>query len=235
MPWPCASHSAMTTPAAPVSSWLSATRTARAWAPTTSRHPAPPGSSPLPPTSTPAPTTAPWPRRWPRWLSRPGAVLPGADPADPPQVGLLPREPIGDRLANAVRHCSSARPLPIDDSDDPSGTCRPGACRHRDPVTAGRPRGVMPTDIVDKGRASLFGLGLRDTNREEEALMSHSRAKLTPEGRLLVVQRVTEHRWTPAQTAEAMGVSRATVYKWLHRYREEGEAGLQDRSSRPHR
>src|SRR5680860_1676290 len=110
--------------AAPVSSWLSATRTARAWAPTTSRHPAPPGSSPLPPTSTPAPTTAPWPRRWPRWLSRPGAVLPGADPADPPQVGLLPREPIGDRLANAVRHCSSARPLPIDDSDDPSGTCR---------------------------------------------------------------------------------------------------------------
>src|SRR5680860_760607 len=137
--------------AAPVSSWLSATRTARAWAPTTSRHPAPPGSSPLPPTSTPAPTTAPWPRRWPRWLSRPGAVLPGADPADPPQVGLLPREPIGDRLANAVRHCSSARPLPIDDSDDPSGTCRPGACRHRDPVTAGRPLGVMPTDIVDKG------------------------------------------------------------------------------------
>jgi len=93
----------------------------------------------------------------------------------------------------------------------------------------------MPTDIVNKGRASLFGLGLRDTNREEEALTSHPGAKLTPEGRLLVVQRVTEHRWTPAQTAEAMGVSRATVYKWLHRYREEGEAGLQDRSSRPHR
>ena len=32
-----------------------------------------------------------------------------------------------------------------------------------------------------------------------------------------------------------MGVSRATVYKWLRRFREEGVAGLEDRSSRPHR
>jgi len=40
----------------------------------------------------------------------------------------------------------------------------------------------MPKDIVDKGRASLFGLGLRSSNREEEALMSHPRAKLTPSG-----------------------------------------------------
>src|SRR5660397_34907 len=84
-------------------------------------------------------------------------------------------------------------------------------------------------------RASSSRLVSRNPNPNREALMSHSRAKLSPEGRLLVVQRVTEHRWTPAQTAEAMGVSRATVYKWLHRYREEGEAGLQDRSSRPHR
>ena len=65
--------------------------------------------------------------------------------------------------------------------------------------------------------------------------MSHPKAKLTPQGRLLVVQRATEHRRTPSQTAEAVGISRATVYKWLHRYREEGEGGLQDRSSRPRR
>jgi transposase InsO family protein len=32
-----------------------------------------------------------------------------------------------------------------------------------------------------------------------------------------------------------MGVSRATAYKWLARYRAEGVAGLVDRSSRPHR
>jgi transposase len=31
------------------------------------------------------------------------------------------------------------------------------------------------------------------------------------------------------------GISRKTGYKWLKRYREEGEAGLADRSRRPHR
>jgi len=84
----------------------------------------------------------------------------------------------------------------------------------------------MPTDIVDKGRASLFGLGLPSSNREEEALTSHPGAKLTPEGRLLVVTRVVEFGWTPAQTAAGVGVSRATAYKWLRRFREEGQAGF---------
>ena len=32
-----------------------------------------------------------------------------------------------------------------------------------------------------------------------------------------------------------MGLSRGTVAKWWHRYRAEGEPGLADRSSRPHR
>jgi transposase InsO family protein len=32
-----------------------------------------------------------------------------------------------------------------------------------------------------------------------------------------------------------MGVSRATAYKWVRRFRDEGVAGLADRSSRPHR
>jgi transposase InsO family protein len=35
--------------------------------------------------------------------------------------------------------------------------------------------------------------------------------------------------------AEQLGISRATAYKWVRRYRAEGEAGLLDRSSRPHR
>ena len=35
--------------------------------------------------------------------------------------------------------------------------------------------------------------------------------------------------------ASQMGLSRGTVAKWWHRYRAEGEAGLADRSSRPHR
>lgn len=65
--------------------------------------------------------------------------------------------------------------------------------------------------------------------------MSHAKAKLTPLGRLLLVERVFLLGWSPAQTAESAGVSRATVYKWLRRYRTEGVAGLRDRTSRPHR
>ncbi len=63
---------------------------------------------------------------------------------------------------------------------------------------------------------------------------SHRRARLTIEGRRLLVHRVQDLGWPAARAAEAMGVSRATAYKWLRRYREEGEAGLADRSSRPH-
>jgi transposase len=64
--------------------------------------------------------------------------------------------------------------------------------------------------------------------------LSHANAKLTPAGRLLIIQRLAEG-WTQAQVAEAQGVSRSTVAKWAKHYREEGEAGLRDRSSRPRR
>jgi transposase-like protein len=65
--------------------------------------------------------------------------------------------------------------------------------------------------------------------------MAHRNARLTEFGRLLLVQRITELGWPPAQAAESLGVSRATAYKWLRRYRSEGSAGLADRSSRPRR
>ena len=63
--------------------------------------------------------------------------------------------------------------------------------------------------------------------------MAHPRARLTPLGRRLLVDRVLELGWTPAAAADAAGVSRATCYKWVRRFREEGDAGLVDRSSRP--
>jgi transposase len=63
--------------------------------------------------------------------------------------------------------------------------------------------------------------------------MAHANARLTQFGRLLLVQRILELGWPPAQAAESLGVSRATAYKWLGRYRAEGAAGLADRSSRP--
>lgn len=64
---------------------------------------------------------------------------------------------------------------------------------------------------------------------------SHKHARLTAIGRALLVRRVTEEGWTVSAAAGAAGVSCRTGYKWLARYREEGPAGLVDRSSRPHR
>lgn len=65
--------------------------------------------------------------------------------------------------------------------------------------------------------------------------MAHRRARLTPYGRQLLVTRILEDGWSVTTAAEAAGVSRATAYKWLARYREAGPAGLLDRSCRPHR
>ena len=65
--------------------------------------------------------------------------------------------------------------------------------------------------------------------------MLHRTAKLTPFGRRLLVERIALDGWAPATAAETVGVSRATAYKWLRRYRAEGLAGLEDRSSRPRR
>lgn len=63
--------------------------------------------------------------------------------------------------------------------------------------------------------------------------MGHRNARLTVHGRRLLVHRVEVEGWSVATTAESAGVSRATVYKWLRRWRAEGEVGLEDRSSRP--
>lgn len=61
----------------------------------------------------------------------------------------------------------------------------------------------------------------------------HRNAPLTPEGRLRLCRRI-EAGWPVAQAACSMGISRDRAYVWWHRYQEEGIAGLQDRSSRPH-
>jgi transposase InsO family protein len=64
--------------------------------------------------------------------------------------------------------------------------------------------------------------------------MAHRNAKLTFHGRLLIVQRLAQGH-TQASLAAAMGISRSTVAKWAKRHREEGIAGLEDRSSKPGR
>ncbi|MFB7867861.1 IS481 family transposase [Streptomyces sp. NPDC056069] len=63
--------------------------------------------------------------------------------------------------------------------------------------------------------------------------MAHRNARLTVFGRRLLVERVCSGR-PVAHVAAEMGISRATAHKWIRRWRTEGEAGLHDRSSRPH-
>jgi transposase InsO family protein len=69
---------------------------------------------------------------------------------------------------------------------------------------------------------------------EKDRMNVHKNARLTPHGRERMVRQV-ESGQTPKAVAEAAGVSVRTVRKWVDRYRREGTAGLQDRSSRPHR
>jgi transposase InsO family protein len=63
--------------------------------------------------------------------------------------------------------------------------------------------------------------------------VSHGNARTTVQGRKLIVARY-KAGWRQAHIAAAMGISRKCVRTWITRYKAEGEAGLADRSSRPH-
>ncbi|UVT25304.1 IS481 family transposase [Rhodococcus pyridinivorans] len=63
--------------------------------------------------------------------------------------------------------------------------------------------------------------------------MSHRNARTTFHGRVLIIERFRAG-WPKAHIASAMGVSRKCVSTWVTRYEAEGEAGLHDRSCRPH-
>src|ERR1700691_3265435 len=63
----------------------------------------------------------------------------------------------------------------------------------------------------------------------------HKNARLTPAGREGMVRRAVEGGQTAKALSEAVGVCPRTVRKWIKRLREEGVAGLRDRSSRPRR
>ncbi len=63
----------------------------------------------------------------------------------------------------------------------------------------------------------------------------HKNAPLTPVGRAELVRRVLVEGQARSAVASDLGVCERTVRKWVERYGAEGEAGLTDRSSRPHR
>ncbi|HVX71713.1 MAG TPA: leucine zipper domain-containing protein, partial [Devosia sp.] len=60
----------------------------------------------------------------------------------------------------------------------------------------------------------------------------HKNARLTPAGRVLLVERI-ESGWPVGEAAAASGLSVRRAYEWLRRYRA-GDRQLNDRSSAPH-
>jgi transposase InsO family protein len=61
----------------------------------------------------------------------------------------------------------------------------------------------------------------------------HKNARLTPQGRLLMVRRIEEDGWTVIAAAAAAGLSVRRAHEWLRRHRTGGERMLHDRSSAP--
>ena len=68
-----------------------------------------------------------------------------------------------------------------------------------------------------------------------EVSVSHANARLTVHARIELVRRVVQDGRPVAHVAAELHCSRATGYKWLRRWREEGIAGLVDRPSIAHR
>ncbi|QKU47550.1 putative transposase [Mycobacterium avium subsp. paratuberculosis] len=64
--------------------------------------------------------------------------------------------------------------------------------------------------------------------------MSHRNAPLSETGRLRLARCVVDEGWSLRRAAERFQVSVTTAERWARRYRELGEAGMADRSSRPH-
>lgn len=64
--------------------------------------------------------------------------------------------------------------------------------------------------------------------------MVHANAALTPKHRLRLARLIVDDGWPPSRAAEFFNVSWRTADKWARRYREEGTAGMLDRSSARH-
>ena len=65
--------------------------------------------------------------------------------------------------------------------------------------------------------------------------MPHRNAPLSETGRLRLARCVVEDGWPLRRAAERFQVSPTTAKRWADRYRSDGPAGMNDRSSRPHR
>jgi transposase InsO family protein len=68
----------------------------------------------------------------------------------------------------------------------------------------------------------------------QEVLVVHRNAPLSQTGRLRLARCIVDDGWPLRRAAERFQVSPATAARWAGRYRQEGAAGMADRSSRPH-
>jgi transposase InsO family protein len=65
--------------------------------------------------------------------------------------------------------------------------------------------------------------------------VSHRNAPLSETGRLRLARCIVEDGWSLRRAADRFQVAVTTAQRWARRYREQGPAGMADRSSRPHR
>jgi transposase InsO family protein len=63
--------------------------------------------------------------------------------------------------------------------------------------------------------------------------MSHANAALTPRARLRLARLIVDQKWSVSAASKMFMVAPRTARKWADRYRDEGPAGMADRSSRP--
>ena len=69
---------------------------------------------------------------------------------------------------------------------------------------------------------------------DQEVFVSHANAALTPRARLRLARLIVDEGWPVAVAARRYDVAWPTAKRWADRYRAMGEAGMGDRSSRPH-
>jgi hypothetical protein len=75
----------------------------------------------------------------------------------------------------------------------------------------------------------------RNRSATQEVFVSHANAALTPRARLRLARLIVDQGWPVARAAERYDVSWPTAKRWADRYAVMGEAGMANRSSRPHR
>ena len=126
-----------------------------------------------------------------------------------------------------------ARPRARSQTGQSGGTIISGSC---EVIAVPSGLAVVAMKVVHPGGpGQAVGCETVSAEREITRMNLHKNARLTPQGRRLLVRRVTEQGWTVGTAARAAGLSERQAYRWLARYRAGGAAALVDRSSAPKR